>query len=271
MSVHPDYLPRYVPENYVFYSHVSTDSVKAVADSLNIDASDVLILPYNAKQFQESSPYSAFVRKSSSYAVDRVNAELDVFYDCFKMFRYPFTGYLGGGEFTVPLNKKPLFPLFAKFAFDIETSKSDKREDRDMTNGDRVILSWGSEKLRGVYRTRFYDAVAGEDYITVRLDGSFSYRNASTHVLETVNFLTGPARNVRKIEPDGITLNFPQVIWRFNGETRSFNFPEHTAKAFTAMAHVDKIQAIKSFRSQFEAGLKEAKDIIEALMLRYPR
>jgi hypothetical protein len=102
------------------------------------------------------------------------------------------------------------------------------------------------------------------------LDGSFSYRNASTHVLETVNFLTGPARNVRKIEHEGVTLNFPLVIWHYNGNTRNFDIHEHVAKAFTAMAHVDKIQAIKSFRMQFGTGLKEAKDVIETFMLRFP-
>lgn len=291
MNVRDEYLPRYVPLNYVFYSHMSTNSAKVVADSLKIDESEVLILPYDAKMWPGCSPYSAFVKKSSKWAVDRFNNELDAlkfecdihalassmlspkfhdlclttFGDSFKMPAYPF-----GGEFVIPLSTVP--KLSGVFSFDIETSNINKSEGSNVAIGDKVSLSWHLAELKGTEVARFYSERDGEHYSTVRLDVPYEYRDLAGGY-QSVNFLTGPSRNVRKHEPNGVKLDFDGagVTWHYNGSTQHFNIGRETARAFAAMAHVNLIQAIKCFRAQYSSGLKESKDVVEAFTREFPR
>jgi hypothetical protein len=147
-----------------------------------------------------------------------------------------------------------------------------------MTNGEKVFvnMAFGS-LLRGTFINEFWNPRDAEYFATVMLDRPYAVHSSVFSENQTIEFVNVRLASVKRAESDGVKLTFPLVKWAYNGHTREFSMSDTKARAFSAMAHVDKLQAIKSFRADFggesitvNCPLKAAKDVIERLMSEFP-
>ena len=137
-----------------------------------------------------------------------------------------------------------------------------------MQYGERVKVLQAGELLSG----RFLSSITD-------FDGNFRHvvQLDTVNRYDAIELLTPLANLVSKAKADGVTMSLPTIEWRALGEERCINLGPNNAHAFAAMGHVDKIAAIKCLRSWFisdEKGLlplRMAKEVIEALMVKFPR
>lgn len=134
-----------------------------------------------------------------------------------------------------------------------------------------VEVTLATETLRGVESARF--ARGDGEWVTIQLDEQKHVRNLSNRRDEFWSFITVRAEIVKSVIEDGVEFDFghryeSNVKWTFNGTSKIFLIGRDAARAYAAMARVDKIQAIKLFKLEHSSGLREAKDCIEAFMNR---
>jgi hypothetical protein len=286
MSVLKGYEPRFTPEGFLFWSHVDKNDRAHVARQMKVPESAVLILPYDTelggKGGKALGNFSAFIEKTHEVDLNKWKAEYETIKTASERLARKFEREMLGPSWFSAIPElslgefKPLvIPLSAKILFDLETS-TPKESAKKMTNGEKVFVSLGNgSKLNGTFIAEFWNPKDAEYFSTVLLDRSYRVMNTDTGRTETIEFLNVRSVSLSRREPDGVKLDFPYVKWTADGETREFTVNATQGRAFAAMAHVDKIFAIKNFRDYFArtngpCPLRAGKEVIERLMVEFP-
>jgi hypothetical protein len=270
MSVLPDYMPRFTPPGFLFWSHIGKNDRSIVTKRLNVPESAVLILPYDTPaDGVKNGKFSAFVSVEYKSRLDDFNKELDALKDACYGTLFNSRQSFDERFFTIPLLTKSA--LTGRFTIDCGTKERAK-----MTKGDKVVTTVAEKRVTGEFLAEFWNPREALYYSTVLLDHPRLIIDNKTGIGEEMWLVNVPSRLVSKREPGGVILSFPTVTWRYAGEVHIYSVAMNKARALAAMAHVDKIQAIKYFRMDYGTDvapcpLKAAKDVIEALMVRFPK